>query len=151
MPSHKLSTSDARTAFEGAGARAADYCRVGPPTATERKNRHRKGYYYVYEGWFDPKRIFSEMADLAQAAFNLDIDKPYISKLMTDYHFSSRTTRSVQSYRFEESFVEECVEFLTEARSELKKLPALSYANAVDQIGLWNSPSVLRSYAPVGW
>jgi len=84
-------------------------------------------------------------------AFNLDVDKAYVSKMMTNYHFSSRTTRSVQPYRLEESFVEECTEFLTEARKEVAKLPSPSYANAMDQIGLWNSPSVLRSYAPLGW
>ncbi len=71
--------------------------------------------------------------------------------MMKKYYFSSRTTRSVQPYRFEESFVEECVEFLTMARKTLAKLPNLACANAMDQIGLWNSPSVLRSYAPVGW
>jgi len=91
------------------------------------------------------------MSDPRQEAFNLDIDKAYVSKMLTEYYFSSRTTRSVQPYRYEESFVEECVEFLGEARSEIAKLPDRSYANAIDQIGLWNSPSVLRSYAPVGW
>jgi hypothetical protein len=71
--------------------------------------------------------------------------------MMKGYHFSSRTTRSVQPYRFEETFVEECVEFLTMARREVMKRPDPSYANAMDQIGLWNSPSVPRSYAPIGW
>ncbi len=82
---------------------------------------------------------------------DIDIDRSYASKLMKDLYFSSRAARSVQPWRVDESFEAERVEFLREARLDLAKLSRLSMANAMDQIGLWNSPSVLRSYAPVGW
>jgi hypothetical protein len=88
---------------------------------------------------------------LHQESFGVEISKSFTANLMKKLYFSSRMTRSVQPYRLEESFFEECVEFLEKHQHLLPKLPSLDMANALDEAGVWDSPSYLRSYAPVGW
>jgi hypothetical protein len=69
---------------------------------------------------------------------------------MSELKFSSRVCRSATPARLEPDFEEEMASFIEEVRALVRNDFQLSQVTAVDQISFWNSPSVLRSYAPIG-
>lgn len=87
----------------------------------------------------------------AQESFGVDLLASSVSTLMSSLHFSSRTARSVQQYRFQPEWARQLEEFILQARAAMLALKDRDRVMCLDQIGLWNSPSVLRSYAPTGW
>lgn len=113
--------------------------------------RHVKAFILVGEPILVNALDHLHCSQQAQEAFGVEVDDPYVSNLMKELSFSSRMSRSVQAYRLQPQFEDELVSFLRRVRAVIKDVHDLSRVMAIDQIGLWNSPSVLRSYAPIGW
>jgi hypothetical protein len=69
---------------------------------------------------------------------------------MHELNFTLRQVRSVPPERVADELADQMVEFLESVRDQLRSTYQLSRVVAIDQASFWNTPTILRSYAPIG-
>ena len=70
---------------------------------------------------------------------------------MRELGFSSRNVRTMRLEQTRETFVQECADFIENVRQQIRNGLSLNRLCAIDQTSFWNSPTHLRSHAPIGW